>query len=519
MLLATQRTSEEARSAGAMESVAPRFISAVQWNAVISFATVIVQLGIIAVVARLLTPSDFGLYAIASVVLVIARNFGDGGLISAVVREPVLSREVVGAAVFISCIMASALSFVVLILAPLVAVALSSTEKNLLEPLIRLVSMSLLISGLGAPAQAMMQRDLRFRELGFLRLAGIVVGTGGVTIVLAAGGRGAWSLAWGEIANTTVLALGALWVVRERWTVSWHRAHTLRIGLVGVQMTILRVLDALWFQLPLVVLQANLSSFDVGLYQRSQTLVDMGIQYTTGRVSSVLFPVLAARQNCRALMSDVIPPMVGLYALFLFPVTVFVGIMAPDIVVVMLGSGWKRAAGPLVFIMIAFTILHTSQPASSQLEARAVFGPRMLSAGLGVVSVVAFSLVLIGLYGLLGIAFAAIISATITAIINLAAAVRRSGVPVRDLAGWLLRSATVSAFLAAAMMACYPLLLAYMVSPAARLAVMGLVAAMVTILGFRLFIGTTRRRTLANYLSQQPSRPTLAIAKVLGVGT
>jgi PST family polysaccharide transporter len=498
-------------------ALVPRFISAVQWNTAISLATAIIQVGIVAAVARPLAPSDFGLYALANVMLVMARNFGDRGLITAIAREPVLDREVIGSAVLISCILAPSLALIVFGFAPLAATGSSAEERRVLEGLFRLTSMSLLISGLGAPAQAMMQRELRFREYGFLQLGGILIGTGGVTIVLAAAHYGPWSLVWGEIVNTALIAAGAWWTMRKRWAIAWPSTHTIRMGVVGMQMTVLRLLDVLWTQLPLVLAKAHLASFEVGLYQRGQTLADMGVQYTTGRVSAVLFPVMASRQDQEAFLRRLIPPMVGLYSLVLFPAATFVVLMAPDIVAVLLGSAWQNAAAPLAVIMVAFTILHSSQPASALLEAGAVFGPRMLGAALGAGVLLLVGSTLIAKLGLMGIAIAAIFSATVTALVYLVTVVRRFGVSPQDLFGWLCRSAVVSAFLGAAMTACNPFLFAHVPSPVARLGAMGVVAAAAMVVGFRLLAGKKRRRTLGTYLTGQLTGPALAVARLLGL--
>src|SRR5262249_15991348 len=64
-----------------------RFASALRWNFAFSIATVILQVGVTSVVARLLSPTDFGVYAIANIAVIFGRHFGDRGLLSAIVRE------------------------------------------------------------------------------------------------------------------------------------------------------------------------------------------------------------------------------------------------------------------------------------------------------------------------------------------------------------------------------------------------------------------------------------------------
>ena len=501
-----------------MNRLAQRFTSAVQWNVGISVATVGVQFGITAVVARLLRPSDFGIFAIANVVFVIAAQLGAVGLILAIVREPVLDQEIIGSAVLLSCCVAAVLASIgILVVAPLAGLASGVAESGTLQGLLQLISLAILISGIGVPAQTIMQRELRFRELALVDLAALILGTGASTVVLSLFGQGPWSLAYGCIAYVAIESAGCWWRLRDQWSISWGGAHMLRIGLVGVQMSLLRMLDALWTQVPLIVAKTQLSSFDAGLYQRAQSLVDTGIQATSGRVSSVIFPVMASRQHHHEFLREVIPPLIGVYAYFLLSVMAFVGVMAPDIVAVMLGPGWHDATTPLILIMIAYAIMMISQPAGSQLEARAVFRARILGAGFGAAGLGSFSFILVGKYGLAGIAVAAVISGASMAAINFVAIVAHLQVSPRNIISWVLPGTGIAGLVTVVLVVCLSFMGERIGSPALRLAMMGSIAAALVALGFRVFMSRARRQMLSNYIFPGMSRPAVSIAKIFGL--
>ena len=501
-----------------MSRLAQPFTSAVQWNIAISVATVVVQFGITAIMARLLGPADFGVFAIANAVFVIAAQLGSVGLISAIVREPTLDQEIIGAAVLLSLCVAVALASIgVLVVVPLIRLASGVDESATLQSLLQLISLAILISGIGDTAQAIMQRELRFRELGLVHLAALVFGMGASTIVLSLIGEGPWSLAYGCIAYVAIVSAGCWWRLRDRWSISLHRAHLLRIGRVAMQMSLLRMLDALWTQTPLIIANTQLSSFNVGLYQRAQSLVDTGIQASSGRVSAVIFPVMALRQSHDEFLQEVIAPLIGIYCLFLLPVTGFVIVTASDIVGLMLGPGWHDATNPLIFIMIAYAVLMISQPAGSQLEARAVFRARILSAGFGTASIAFFGLVLIGNYGLNGIAVAAVISAAGMAAINFAAIISHLRVSPGNIITWMLPAVGISGLLTVVLILCSSFVGHRVGSPALRLVIMGSIAVAVVAIGFRLFMDKTKRQVLSRYISPGMSRPVISIAKILGI--
>jgi lipopolysaccharide exporter len=501
-----------------MNRLAQRFTNAVQWNLAISVATVVVQLTITAVVARILGPDDFGIFAIANVVFVIAAQLGCVGLISAIVREPVLDQEIMGSAVLLSSCVAAVLALIgILVVSPLAGLASGAAESGMLQGLVQLMSLAILISGLGVPAQAILQRELRFRELGLVQLAALVFGMGVSTVVLSLLGEGPWSLAYGCNAYVTIESAGCWWRVRDRWSISWRGAHMLRIGLVGMQMSLLRMLDALWTQMPLIIGNTQLSAFMVGLYQRAQSLVETGIHATSGRVSSVIFPVMALRQDHDEFLRELIPSLIGIYSLFLLSTTVFVGVMAQDIVALMLGPGWHDATNPLILNMTAYAIIVISQPAGSQLEARAVFRARLSGAGFGVASLALFSFVLVDKYGLNGIGEAAVISGTCMAAINVVAVVTHLRISPRNIITWMLPAAGITGLLTVALVVCSLLIGDRVGSPALRLIIMGSVAAALMALGFRLFMSRTKRQMLSNYVFPGMSRRAISIAKVFGL--
>jgi O-antigen/teichoic acid export membrane protein len=362
-----------------------------------------------------------------------------------------------------------------------------------------------------------MQRELRFRELGVVHLAALVFGMGAFTIVLSLIGEGPWSLAYGCIAYVAIVSAGCWWRLRDRWSISLHRAHLLRIGRVAMQMSLLRMLDALWTQTPLIIANTQLSSFNVGLYQRAQSLVDTGIQASSGRVGAVIFPVMALRQDHDEFLQEMIPPLIGIYCLFLLPVTGFVIVTASDIVGLMLGPGWHDATNPLILIMIAYAILMISQPAGSQLEARAVFRARMLSAGFGTASIAFFGFVLVSVHGLNGIAVAAVISGAGMAAINFAAIISHLRVSARNIITWMLPAVGISGLLIVVLIGCSSFISHRVGSPALRLVIMGSIAVAVVAIGFRLFMDKTKRQVLSRYISPGMSRSAIPIAKIFGL--
>jgi O-antigen/teichoic acid export membrane protein len=163
----------------------------------------------------------------------------------------------------------------------------------------------------------------------------------------------------------------------------------------------------------------------------------------------------------------------------------------------MLGPGWHDATNPLIFIMIAYAILTISQPAGSQLEARAVFRARILGAGFGTATIAFFGFVLVGNYGLNGIAVAAMISGAGMAAFNFAAIISHLRVSPRNIITWMLPAVGISGLFTVVLVVCSSLIGHRVGSPALRLVIMGSIAVAVVAIGFRLFMDKTKRQVLS----------------------
>jgi O-antigen/teichoic acid export membrane protein len=226
---------------------------------------------------------------------------------------------------------------------------------------------------------------------------------------------------------------------------------------------------------------------------------------------------MASPQAHDEFLREVIPPLIGIYSLFLLPVTGFVVVTASDIVALMLGPGWHDAANPLILIMIAYAILMISQPAGSQLEARAVFRARIFGAGFGVVSAALFGFILVGKYRLNGIAVAAVISGAGMAGINFVAIVAHLRVSPRNIITWMLPAMGITGLLTVALIVCASFIGHRVGSPVLRLAIIGSISVPAVAIAFRLFMGRTKRQVLSNYVLPGMSRPAISIAKIFGL--
>src|SRR2546430_2546978 len=177
----------------------------------------LMSVGSVAVLARVLSPAEFGLVSAAMLAINFSRGFSEGAIAPAVVQHPKLRDEHIQTAFTLS-LGTSVLLFMLLWLgAPTIAALLKAPS---VAPVLRVLACLQPIAGLGVIADSLLRRELRFRTIANVRIVSYGVGYGGVGIVAALAGAREWALV---AANATQAVLTTALLLRAR-------PHSLRLG-------------------------------------------------------------------------------------------------------------------------------------------------------------------------------------------------------------------------------------------------------------------------------------------------
>jgi PST family polysaccharide transporter len=249
----------------------------------------VLQLASIVILARLLSPADYGLLAMVTVVIGIGELFRDFGLSSAAIQAKTLNRGQRDNLFWINSAIGLILCLVAFYSAGLVATLFDDAR---LVPLTQLLSLTFLFNGLSTQFRADLTRNLSFNKLAVLDVSAMFVGLG-VGVVMAVLGYGYWSLAWMQLAQGVTALL--LSVVFCRWLPGWiHRDAEMRgflrfgTGLLGSQ-----ILGYVAKNLHTVLIGANLGAVALGLYSRAFQLMNFPLNQLQAPSSRVALPVLS----------------------------------------------------------------------------------------------------------------------------------------------------------------------------------------------------------------------------------
>lgn len=391
-------------------------------------ARIVLQFGSVMVLARLLTPGDYGLFAFAVAIISFGEVFRDFGLSTAAIQAPHLSRGQRGNLFWVNVGLGVVLACACWLAAPLVAAA---TGHEASADLTRAMAVVFVLNGALAQYRADLNRSMRYSALMVSDIAGTAVGIA-VAVVAALSGLGYWALALQQVAGVAAILLFS--VVAAGWLPGRpDRSASVRpfmrfgIGMVGTQIVGYgnNNIDTLTIGL-------RFGPADLGLYNRAYQVLMQTLNQLRNPTTTVALPLLARLDPDDPRTDEVLVRGQAALGYTLVAGSAFAAGASVPIVAVVLGPGWERAAPIFSILAVAGAAGTVGFVAYWVFLARALTG-RLF--GFSVISlVIRVVFVLVGsLWGLLGVAWGFALAPLVTLPMGYHWLNRYTRVPVRAL--------------------------------------------------------------------------------------
>jgi len=325
-------------------------------------AYALLQLLVVAVLARLISPADFGVVSAALIVIGISTMFSRLGLGPALVQRPELERRHIDTAFATSALMGLGLGGLVYLLAPLGG---QFFRTDGVTPVLRALAVVFPLQGLAAVAGSLMMRELRFRWMANLDVISYGIGYGGVGITLALLGMGVWALVLGQIAQNVIKTAILLWGQPPRfWNLPERRAFQ-ELMYFGGGFTLAKVANQLAQQGDYLVVGRFLGPSALGYYGRAYNLMSAPASGFGTILDSVLFPMMARVQDDAKRLATAYRRGVALIALVVLPASAAMLLLAPEVIQVLLGPRWTPVIVPFQILAAGMLFRTSSKMADS----------------------------------------------------------------------------------------------------------------------------------------------------------
>lgn len=392
---------ENGRASATGGDLGGRAVRGFAWAALSYVGTRLVLFATTIALTRLLAPREFGVVAAGLAVVVFLEVGLDLGVGASLVYEQERGiTQRVQTAFTVNLAVAAVLTAAAELAAPAIATLFRVPDA---VGLLRVLFLYLLVRGAGQVQDAVLRRDLGFRSRALVEVSRAVV-RAGVTIPLAAGGSGAWSIVLGLLAGEIVATALASALVRFRPTFTLDRSALRSLVGFGLAVFALKVVDAIALDSDYVVVGARLGPTELGYYTVAYRLPELLLLSVYWIFSTVAFPVYARyREQGAAALAGAMLRALRLITLFSFPAGLGLALASRDTVLVLFGERWLPAAAPMALISL-MTALSSIGYASGDIFAATGRPGTLLALNVPVTAVMVGVMVAVAPYGITAVA-------------------------------------------------------------------------------------------------------------------
>jgi O-antigen/teichoic acid export membrane protein len=318
----------------------------VRWVGISQAARVLIQIVSVAVLSRLLPPSDYGIMALAAVVTNFAGLFRDMGTASAVVQRKDLSQDLMDAIFWFNVCFGLVIGLIVAAAAP---VAARIFHAPTLFWVLLAMAPVFPIAGWGSPLLALMERNNAFREIAWIEASSAAMGLA-AAVAAALLGAGVYSLVLQFVVTVAVSAV-ELWR-RSHWTLrlSCNFSELRSIWKFSSNLMLFNLINYFSRNSDSMIIGRTLGTVSLGLYSLAYRILLFPLQNLTFVISRALLPIYSRRQNDLGGVGVVYLKTLKMIAMVSAPVMFGLWALRKPFVAVVFGSKW----GPVADILAWF---------------------------------------------------------------------------------------------------------------------------------------------------------------------
>ena len=339
-----------------------KVLSGLAWKALSQILLQFSRFAVALVLARLLTPHDWGLAAMVLVFSGFVVVFTDNALGTALIQRRELAEADRSTVFWVGVTVGLVLTLAGIALAGPFAAFYGEPE---VEPLFAVMSLTFIVGALGTTQNALLVREMRFRALELRLIASTFVGAAvGVGIALA--GFGAWAIVAQQLTSVAVATV-LVWGVtpwRPAFVFSWQSLRSL--GSFTANVFGQNLLYQAGRNLDNLLVGRFLGASALGIYGLAYNIMLVPFSRIAAPLQQVLFPAFSRMQNDRAALASAWVRVTRLVGALSMPSLVGLVIVAPDFVAVVLGERWADAA-PVIQILALAGLIQSLQTLNGEI--------------------------------------------------------------------------------------------------------------------------------------------------------
>lgn len=337
-----------------MGELKDKAISGVKWSAIGRFSTQGVNFVIGLILARLLSPSDYGVVGMVGIFFAIAQTFIDSGFGSALIRKNDCTDEDYSTAFYFNIIVGLICCIVLSLASPIIA---NFFEIPILKDLIKVMSFNMLISSFAIVHSTKLTHSVDFKSQSLVNLfTAIVAGISG--IFMAYRGLGVWSLVLQNMVASVLRVV--LLIAVTKWMPSrvFSKESFKYLFNFGSKILTASLLHTIYANMTTMIIGKFYSAANLGYYSRGESLAKYPSTNITGILQSVTYPVLSKIQDDDAQLIGAYRKLISMTSMVIFFGMFLLAAIAKPLIVTLLTDKWLDAVIYLQVFCFAYMFDH-----------------------------------------------------------------------------------------------------------------------------------------------------------------
>ena len=284
------------------ETLGTKTITGIIWSLIQRFGVMFVSFITNMILARILTPDDFGTVGMLLIFLSVANTFVDGGFAAALIQKKNPSREDYSTIFYWNLLVSVVLVAVLYITAPFIALFY---KIPLLESILRVQSLVLIINAFSIVQQNILIKRLQFKRLALINLIANAIGAI-VSIILAYQDYGVWCLVYKNLVSALGIAL-IVWIFSQWHPVLVFNKNSFRsLGGFGIMILFSNLVETIYTEIQGLIIGKVYSAKDLGYYTQAKRLEEIPTLGFSAAINQVTFPIFSSAQGNGEFMKDIV---------------------------------------------------------------------------------------------------------------------------------------------------------------------------------------------------------------------
>lgn len=310
------------------------------------------------VLARILTPADYGVTGLIIVFINVANVFVQSGLGSALIQKKNATEDDFSSVFYLNILISLVMMGILFITAPVIS---SFYQMEILIPVLRVQSLMLLFNAFNVVQNAVLQKNMQFKKLFYASLAAITL-SGIFGILFAYLGAGVWALVFQQLINALITSV-ILWII-----VKWRPKCVFKLGNIrqlfkfGSRLLCSGVIDTLYNNIYPLIIGKVYSQAELGYYNRGYQIPNVLVSNLNGSIQGVLFPAFAEYQDNRPRLKQLVRRSIVTSSFLVFPMMAGLAACSEPLTIILLTEKWLPSVPfmQLSCIIYALWPIHTA---------------------------------------------------------------------------------------------------------------------------------------------------------------